>query len=113
MSFPFYSRSSSKLSRAKKAPNDDHQRTFSAHATAFRSTEAIHEIPAFGHTRSSSKIRILPFLGKKRKSMAALRTTDLSSAEAPSFYTNNGRVHNEEGPQRKTVSQLADECVQC
>ncbi|KAL5497904.1 hypothetical protein ACEPAH_2835 [Sanghuangporus vaninii] len=104
MSFPFYNRLSSKSSRGKDA-----KEAVSKHASASFATGACNHGNASRtnnstHAHTGSKMRILPFLGKRRKSLATLRPSAVpDEVGLPESAAGDGRRHN------KTVSQLANE----
>ena len=100
MTFSFYNRSSSKPSSGKNGENNNNRFIINNSATTIN-----HESSRYvrdNHTRNSSRIRI-PFLGRRRKSFATLRTevTEIVDDTA----ARRGRGHH------KTVSELANEYV--
>ncbi|KAI5121904.1 hypothetical protein M0805_000233 [Coniferiporia weirii] len=107
MSFPFYNRPSSKPVHCKgiSAPNNRHASSSPATASRNQAEATTHAASPTGHSRSSSKMRIIPFLGKRRKSMAALRSNTVPPDDPlmPGEYTGTRAGHH------KTVSQLANE----
>ncbi|KAL5478403.1 hypothetical protein ACEPAI_2587 [Sanghuangporus weigelae] len=104
MSFPFYNRLSSKPSRAKDAKEAGNKHASASFATgAFNHGDGSRANNST-HTRTGSKMRILPFLGKRRKSLATLRPSAVpEEVDLPESAAGGGRRHN------KTVSQLANE----